>query len=503
MTIGNKIILSALGAVAIATVTGLLLQRSVIRRQGIELTFNQMRSAILEAENVRESVSRLRQSGAFDETRISNELKTISDIRQTAAYNTVPVVAAWRAIEKVAVQEKFEFRVPKFQPRNPANQPVGAEADILKRFESSSDAEYSYIDEANNQMVYARPIRLSQDCLVCHGDPAQSPTRDGRDALGGPMEGWKVGEVHGAFILKADMNRIDAVVAAGMWQTILWTLPLAAAICAAMFYYSRKAIIAPLHGIIARIRRMSESTLAASREISDAGTNLAVGASRQAASTQETTASLEDLTQSAAAAAQNAARARLLSDKASEAAVAGLDEMQLALHELEAIERSHHNVAKVIQQVDEIASQTNLLSLNASVEAARAGQAGLGFAVVADEVRRLALRAADASRNTSEMILKSIEDGRRGVVLSRKVHARLEEIRTSGASVHSAVDDIAASNTRQQQGITAINGSMRTIASVTQAMAAQAEQSSASSQQLNNQTESLDEALREFSALVG
>jgi methyl-accepting chemotaxis protein len=503
MTIGKKIILSALAAVLLTTLAGLALQRSVIRKQGIELNFSQMRSAVVEAENVRESISQLREAKAFDLAHIDAELKSASDFRKTSAYNTVPVVAAWRAIERVAKQEDFEFRVPKIQPRNPKNQPTDKEREILNFLESSNAAEYTEVSEQNNELIYARPIRLTQDCLICHGNPASSLTGNGRDPLGFPMENWNAGEMHGAFILKAKLDRVDKVVQAGMLQTMLWTIPLTTIVALAFLWFCRREIIAPLKLLIHDIRGASQSTSLASQEISSAGASLACGASEQAASTEQTTASLQDLAQVAVESAKSAGRAKHLAGEAQAAANASAIDMDRALAELEAIEQSSKNVVKVIKQVDEIAFQTNLLSLNASVEAARAGEAGLGFAVVADEVRRLAQRAADAAKNTTDMITRSIEDSKRGVELSRKVRSSLDDILASGKSVNQAVDEIAIASNRQQEGISQINAAMREIATVTQSMAAQAQQSSASSSMLSTQAETLDQTIDELSILVG
>ncbi len=503
MTLGKKIILSALGAVLVTTLAGLALQRSVIRKQGIELNFAQMRAAVVEAENVRESMSQLREAKAFDQAHIDAELKSASDFRKTSAYNTVPVVAAWRAIERVAKQEDFEFRVPKMQPRNPKNQPSEKEREILNFLESSNAAEFTEVSEASNELIYARPIRLTQDCLVCHGNPASSLAGNGRDPLGFPMENWNAGEVHGAFILKAKLDRVDKVVQAGMLQTLIWTIPLTIVIGLAFLWFCRREIIAPLKLLIHDIQGASQSTTLASHEISAAGCNLASGASEQAASTEQTTASLQELAQVAIQSSTSAGRAKHLAGEAQAAANASAIDMDRALTELEAIEESSKNVVKVIKQVDEIAFQTNLLSLNASVEAARAGEAGLGFAVVADEVRRLALRAAEAAKNTTEMITRSIEDSKRGVELSRKVRGSLDDILASGKNVSLAVDEIAIASTRQQEGISQINSAMREIATVTQSMAAQAEESSASSSMLSSQAETLDQAIEELSVLVG
>jgi len=503
VTIGNKIIASALAAVALTTIAGLLVQRSVIRRQGIELTFGQMRAAILEAEHVRESISQLRESKVFDQARLGEELKQASDFRQTGAYNTVPVVAAWRAIEQVAKQEGYQFRVPKFQPRNPRNQPDAKETEILRMLESEGLAEYTEVSEANNELIYARPIRLTQDCLVCHGSPAQSASGDGRDVLGFAMEDWHAGEVHGAFVLKSKLDRIDEVVASGMWQTIVWLLPLASAIGLAFLWFCRHDIIHPIRGLIREIRQASESTAAAASQISASGCNLATGATQQAASAEETTASLEDLSQVARGSSASASKAKELAGNAQKSAAAGLEDMRRAMAELEAIERSNQDVAKVIKQVDEIAFQTNLLSLNASVEAARAGEAGLGFAVVADEVRRLALRASDAAKNTAELIHRSIEDGRRGVELSRKVSGGLDAIHAASGNVSGAVEEIFQAAGRQQDAVSQINSAMREISTVTQSMAAQAEETSASSQMLSSQSQNLDGAIHRLSALIG
>jgi methyl-accepting chemotaxis protein len=317
------------------------------------------------------------------------------------------------------------------------------------------------------------------------------------------MENWNTGEIHGAFVLKAKLDRIDKVVQASMFKTMMWTLLLAIVIGFAFSWFCQNQIVSPLKVLIANISGASQSTSLASHEISASGLNLASGATEQAASTEQTTSSLQELAQVATESSASAARAKRLANQAQAAAKAGVADMDRALTELEAIEQSNQNVVRVIRQVDEIAFQTNLLSLNASVEAARAGSAGLGFAVVADEVRRLALRSADAAKNTTEMITRSIEDSKRGVELSRKVRGSLDEILASGTSVNLAVDEISVASQRQQEGVTQINAAMHQIANVTQSMAAQAQQSSASSTMLSHQAETLDQAIKDLSVMIG
>ena len=92
--------------------------------------------------------------------------------------------------------------------------------------ESAKLPDYFEVDEKGNEILYARPIVLSADCLMCHGDPANSPKKDGKDMLGFRMEGWHEGDRHGAFLLRAKLDRVDAVVKAGMGRSALWLLPL-------------------------------------------------------------------------------------------------------------------------------------------------------------------------------------------------------------------------------------------------------------------------------------
>jgi methyl-accepting chemotaxis protein len=152
-----KIISITLAAVGLSVLAGLLVQRSVIRNQGIDLIRDTMRAAILEAESTRESISALNRRGAFDQAKLLLEYKQSGDLLGSTIYQTVPVVAAWTAIEKVAKQEGYEFRVPKNQARNPKNAPTPAEQAILAQLETGQVEEYFRVDAANNTFVLRSP----------------------------------------------------------------------------------------------------------------------------------------------------------------------------------------------------------------------------------------------------------------------------------------------------------------------------------------------------------
>ena len=176
MKLGTKILSATATAIVLTTLAGLIVQRTVIRKQGIEQARDLMRTAVLEAENVREQTSSLASKGAFAIEKLLEEAKTASSLQDSTLYRTLPVVAAWTAIEAMAKEQGFEFRVPKHQARNPNNLPTRDEEVILKYFEQNKGAdEYFREDRANNQIVYARHITLSRDCLTCHGDPKDSP----------------------------------------------------------------------------------------------------------------------------------------------------------------------------------------------------------------------------------------------------------------------------------------------------------------------------------------
>jgi methyl-accepting chemotaxis protein len=272
-----------------------------------------MRAALLSAENVRASLSALHQQHAFDSASLADRLHT-GEYRQSVMYRTVPVVAAWNAIDAVAAQEGFEFRIPKARPRNPANQPTAEEATILAQLERTGQAEYFRADRASNSILLARPIRLTADCLACHGDPADSPTHDGKDILGFPMEGWKEGEIHGAFVLKANLDQIDKVASAktqsqARGATLLLLLPAALALAGGAFWYSRRSIVGPLLDVIRRTRHSSAETLSVSAQMAATSHSLAASSTEQAASLQEISSSLGNISRGTRGAAESALQA--------------------------------------------------------------------------------------------------------------------------------------------------------------------------------------------------
>ncbi|HMO24978.1 MAG TPA: methyl-accepting chemotaxis protein [Tepidisphaeraceae bacterium] len=241
----------------------------------------------------------------------------------------------------------------------------------------------------------------------------------------------------------------------------------------------------------------------ASQQVSASSQSLAQGSSEQAAALEETSSSLEEMSSMTRKNADTAQQASVLAGESTTAANRGSESMTRMNHAIQDIEKAASETAKIIKVIDEIAFQTNLLALNAAVEAARAGEAGKGFAVVAEEVRNLAMRSAEAAKNTSSLIEQSVTSARNGVSIAEQVGQVLSEINEAGTKVNQLISEIASAAGEQSQGIGQINTAVGQMDKVTQTTAANAEESAAASEELSAQAESMNGIMAKLAALVG
>jgi methyl-accepting chemotaxis protein len=241
---------------------------------------------------------------------------------------------------------------------------------------------------------------------------------------------------------------------------------------------------------------------AAASESAASSQLLAEGASEQASSLEETSASLEEMSSMANRNSQNAEQANQIAKQARLSADQGVRDMKTMGSAMGAIKAASADIAKIIKTIDDIAFQTNILALNAAVEAARAGESGLGFAVVAEEVRGLAQRCSQAAKETSGKIQGALDKTGQGVEISDKVAQTLEDIVSKVRQVDELVTTVASASREQTQGITQMNVAVSQMDQVTQNNAANAEESAASSQELNAQAEVLRQSIGELVQLV-
>jgi len=264
-----------------------------------------------------------------------------------------------------------------------------------------------------------------------------------------------------------------------------------------------RSITRPINRIIEGLSSASEQVSAAAGEVSSASQQLAEGTGQQAASIEETSSSLEEMSSMTRQNADNAGQANQLMAEAGKIIGEANDSMRRLTSSMQAIAQASEETQRIIKTIDEIAFQTNLLALNAAVEAARAGEAGAGFAVVADEVRNLAMRAADAAKNTANLIEGTVKRGKDGSELVAKTNEAFQRVAGSTAKAAELVGEIAAASSEQAQGIAQINTAVSEMDKVTQQNAANAEESASAAEEMTAQSEQLREMVEDLVELVG
>ncbi|MCD4650468.1 MAG: hypothetical protein K8S56_01575, partial [Candidatus Cloacimonetes bacterium] len=253
-----------------------------------------------------------------------------------------------------------------------------------------------------------------------------------------------------------------------------------------------------LEDALTQVNTSVDQISGASGEIASGSQALAEGTSEQAASLEEVAASLEEMNSLTLNNAENAKQGSTLSQESLANVKMGNEAMGRMSTAMEAISKSTEQTGRIIKTIDEIAFQTNLLALNAAVEAAHAGEAGKGFAVVAEEVKNLALRSAEAAKNTNELIEGSLRNSNAGATIVTEVLKSFTEINSSFDKVNSIVQEIAAASDEQSQGIKQVNMAMEELNKLTQHSAANAEESAAAAEELSSQSAELKGMVSEF-----
>lgn len=282
------------------------------------------------------------------------------------------------------------------------------------------------------------------------------------------------------------MQEADGVKKNG--SLFLVVLTVAAVVIAALLgIFITRSITLPINSIIASLTEGAERVSGSADQVSSSSHSLAGGVSEQAAALEESSASIEEM---ASMTTQNAENAQLANSIMKESQVvvrqAG-SSMQAMSSSMEDIAKASQETSKIVKTIDEIAFQTNLLALNAAVEAARAGEAGAGFAVVADEVRSLAMRAAEAAKETSRLIEGTVKKVTSGKSIVHESNTAFAEVASSSDKIADLIGKIALSSQEQAQGVSHINIALSQMDSVTQQNAASAEESAAASEELNAQ----------------
>ena len=287
------------------------------------------------------------------------------------------------------------------------------------------------------------------------------------------------------------------------WLIGLVTLVVLAAIQAVSYIFTQISITRPIQRIIDRLSGGADQVTSASEQITASSHSLAEGSSEQAASIEQSSASLEEMAAMTKQNADNASQADQLMKQAGEVVDQANKSMADLTASMDDISKSSEETSKIIKTIDEIAFQTNLLALNAAVEAARAGEAGAGFAVVADEVRNLAMRAAEAAKDTATLIEGTTQKVSTGSDLVAGANEAFTQVTDSASKVGELVAEIAAASDEQARGIEQVNTAVSEMDKVTQQNAANAQQSASSSEEMLSQAGWMKKMVTELISLVG
>jgi hypothetical protein len=275
-----------------------------------------------------------------------------------------------------------------------------------------------------------------------------------------------------------------------------------ALLSAVLARWTVRKINAVLQGSVAELGDASVQIASAANQVSASSQSLAQGSNEQGATIEETSKISTEINSISSQTTENT---RIAAEKMTQSdEMLGKTNQSLAemVNAMDRINGSSQKISKIIKVIDEIAFQTNILALNAAVEAARAGEAGMGFAVVADEVRNLAMRCAQAARDTTDLIEESIHNSKDGRVKVDQVAVAIRAITAESSNIKDLIDEISLGSVEQSRGIDQISKSILQMEQVTQSSAASAEESAAAAEQLNAQAEAMKEIVERLRAMV-
>ncbi len=498
MSIKWKILLIAIAGPLVLALAMFAQQMASISEAGDYAILEQARGIVFMAEAARNEMSKKLDQGV---------IRPFDQIPKEHLISAVPVITAINMAEENARKLGYEFRVPKEFPRNPKNQPTAQELQALRDM-SAKNLDEIVIREPD-KVRYFRAIRLTKECLYCHGDP-----KGEKDPLGGTKEGWKAGEIHGAFEIISSLARSKQQVMSAALTTSLTTLCILGLIVAMAWWLINKNIITPLihiqdfagavakgdleaqpkglftaelltlkeaisimvgklkekmaeathktqeaedqkrqaqaateqaqaqenkvTGLLTQMTHVAADSAEIARQVAQASDALSSqvdevnrGAEIQNQRTEETATSMEEMNATVLEVAKNSASAASAAEDARAQAQKGTEIMaQSALAikrvndqanqlktQMTALGKQADDITRILDVISDIADQTNLLALNAAIEAARAGEAGRGFAVVADEVRKLAEKTMNATKEVGQVI-GAIQTGARDNIKS-------------------------------------------------------------------------------------
>lgn len=264
------------------------------------------------------------------------------------------------------------------------------------------------------------------------------------------------------------------------------------------FAESLKTIQANLTHLLRDISQIADQVDTSADQVSTEAQTLSQGTLEQTASINGLVSNITTITSQVQISAVRCGDASELVDKATGYAASADEKMKQLTETTENIDKSSAQIGGILKTIEDIAFQTNILSLNASIEAARAGDAGKGFSVVAEEVRNLAERSAESAQGTGILINRSLQDIKTGTASTSDAVSAMLVITDCIQSIKKLMDEIASASVQQSEMITSIERGIKEISETVQTNSYAAEKSAEVSKELSDQARTLNGLLRQF-----
>lgn len=503
------------------------------------------------AEAIQDSVLERWQKGIYSVELLKNMAQLSNDRAKPSILATIPMVNAWEALSLSAKTQDFRFKAARIGARNPLNEADEVDKQALQFFKTTSGQKnFHLVDDVKGELRVYRAVKLSAQCEICHGAATQSQALwdngEGKDILEYRMENGHTGDVYAAIEIITPLAPLYSIINDQTIKAVLFTLLSLLLIAIVSHCTMTRFIIKPLTNLglklesiagsegdltarlaitdksefswiaasfnsfvkkiaetVNEINHSSEKLAAASAQLSAITSSAETGANQQQAETTHVVAAMEQMTTTVHEVARNTAEASLAASAADhdavaskqiiQAAVQGIHllatEVESAVEVIRALESDSSSIGSILSTIQGIAEQTNLLALNAAIEAARAGEQGRGFAVVADEVRTLASRTQNATfeiQKTIERLQARAQQASKTMEKGKKqASASVEQATSSGV----AMENISVK-------IVHINDMNNQIASAAEEQSAVAKEISRNIHNINQVTQATSNGVR-------